>query len=274
MTRLRVVEIVALACVLVTPAVMGQAPTFEVASVKLNKSGVPQSGPQLQLGGRVTLINRTLRYLVQFAYSSLETPLHDPQIVGGPDWADDDRFDITAKMEGDPPPLPATANLARVMMRSVLTDRFQLKVRSELRDLPVYELVLARQDRKLGPGLRARLDTCERPVPQFKEPDLRGDTPLCGLLRGGRGTLNYRGVPISSLLRPSALGGLDRIVIDQTRLRGIFDIDLTWAADTAASADAASMFTAVQEQLGLRLRPTRAPVEVLVIESAQRPLPD
>ena len=192
----------------------------------------------------------------------------------GQHWAEDDRFDITAKMEGNPPPVPATANLARVMMRSVLLDRFQLKVRNEFRDLPVYALVLARQDGKLGPGLRTRPDTCERPVTQFKEPDLREDTRLCGLLRGGKGTLNYRGVPISSLLRPSALGGLDRIVIDQTRLQGIFDIDLTWAADTAASTDAVSMFTAVQEQLGLRLQPTKAPVEVLVIDYAQRPSPD
>ena len=84
MTRLRVVEVVVLVCVLVSAVAVAQAPTFEVASVKLNKSGVPQSVPQLQPGGRVTLINRTLRYLVQFAYSTLETPLHDPQIVGGP----------------------------------------------------------------------------------------------------------------------------------------------------------------------------------------------
>jgi len=274
MTKLRVIEVLALAWVLVSTTVVAQAPTFEVASVKLNKTGVPQSGPQLQLGGRLTLINRTLRYLVQFAYSSLELPLHDPQIIGGPDWVDRDKFDITAKMEGNPPPVPATANLARVMMRSVLIDRFQLRARKEFRDLPVYALVVARQDGELGPGLRRRLDTCEGPTPQFKEPDPKGDTPLCGLLRGGRGTLNYRGVPISSMLRPSALGGLDRMVVDHTRLAGIFDIDLTWADETAASADAASVFTAVQEQLGLRLQPTRAPVEVLVIESAQRPSPD
>jgi uncharacterized protein (TIGR03435 family) len=76
------------------------------------------------------------------------------------------------------------------------------------------------------------------------------------------------------LLRPSAIGGLDRIVIDQTRLQGHFDIDLTWAVDTSASADAPSIFTAVQEQLGLKLEPTRAPLEVLVIDDAQLPTPD
>jgi uncharacterized protein (TIGR03435 family) len=86
--------------------------------------------------------------------------------------------------------------------------------------------------------------------------------------------LNYRGVPISSLLRGSALGGLDRIVIDHTRLPGLFDIDLTWAVDAGAPAEAPSIFTAVQEQLGLRLQPTRASLQVLVIDDAQRLSPD
>jgi uncharacterized protein (TIGR03435 family) len=134
--------------------------------------------------------------------------------------------------------------------------------------------VLARPDRRLGPGLRARQDSCEGVTPRPGLPDLKEDRPLCGYLRGGQGTLSYRGVSISSLLRPSAIGGLDRIVIDQTRLQGHFDIDLTWAVDTSASADAPSIFTAVQEQLGLKLEPTRAPLEVLVIDDAQLPTPD
>jgi uncharacterized protein (TIGR03435 family) len=259
---------------------MAQAPSFEVASVKVNTIGNQQSVPQNpQPGGRVTLTNRTLRFLVQFAYSSLfETPLHDLQIAGGPDWVDSVRFDITAKMPGNPTPGVETANLARVMLRTLLAERFQLKVRREERELPVYALVLARPDGRLGPGLRPRADRCEgvvRPrLPDFKEPDLQGSTPLCGLLRGGWGTLNYRGVSISSLLRGSALGGVDRIVIDQTRLPGLFDIDLTWAVDGGASSDAPSIFTAVQEQLGLRLQPTRARMQVVVIHDAQRPSSD
>jgi uncharacterized protein (TIGR03435 family) len=249
-------------------------PSFEVASVKANKLGEPQSVPQMQPGGRVTLTNRTLRYFVQFAYSALESPLHDFQIVGGPDWADKDRFDVTAKMGGNPPPVPATANLARIMLRGVLAERFQLKVRMESKEVPVYALVLARPNGQLGAGLRLRQDSCERFVPPPGEPDLKGSSPLCGYLRGGQGTINYRGVPISSLFRPNVLGRLDRLVIDRTNLQGIFDIDLTWAVDTTASDNAPSIFTAVQEQLGLKLEPTRAPVEVLVIESAEKPTPD
>ncbi len=256
-----------------------QVPSFEVASVKVNTIGNMQSVPQNpQPGGRVTLTNRTLRFLVQFAYSPFESPLHDLQIAGGPDWAESDRFDITAKMPGNPMPGIETANLARLMLRTLLAERFGLRVRTESRELPVYALVVGRPDGRLGSGLRRRPDTCEgivRPrLPEFKEPDLKGDAPLCGLLRGGRGTLTYRGVPISSLLRPSALGGVDRIVIDHTRLQGLFDIDLTWAADSGASGDAPSIFTAVQEQLGLKLNPTRVPMDVLVIEGAHRPSPD
>lgn len=274
MTTRRIAKIVVVLAIGLVELMRAQAPSFEVASVKLNKTGEPQSVAQMQPGGRVTLINRTLRYFVQFAYSSLESQLHDLQIVGGPDWADRDRFDITAKMEGNPSPGRETANLARMMLRAVLAERFQLKLRTESRELPVYALVLGRPDRRLGPGLRPRQDSCEGVIPRPGLPDLKEDRPLCGYLRGGQGTLNYRGVSISSLLRPSAIGGLDRIVIDQTRLQGHFDIDLTWAVDTSASTDAPSIFTAVQEQLGLKLEPTRAPLEVLVIDDAQLPTPD
>ncbi len=278
MTRPKLANTIVLAIVM-SGVVITQAPSFEVASIKVNKIGNEQSVPQNpQPGGRVTLTNRTLRWLVQFAYSTLESSLHDFQIAGGPDWAESDRFDVTAKMPGSPAPGPETANLARVMLRALLAERFQLKVRTEARELPVYALVPARSDGRLGPGLRARADSCEgvvRPrLPEFREPDLTGVARLCGLLRGGKGTLNYRGVPISSLLRPSALGGLDRIVVDQTGLQGLFDIDLTWAVEAATAADAPSIFTAVQEQLGLRLQPTRAPLQVLVIDDAQRPSPD
>lgn len=272
-----------LALVLGLSAVLtAQAPSFEVASIKLNKTGDPQTVPQMQPGGRVTLINRTLRSLVQFAYSSLESQLHARQIVGGPDWTDTDRFDVVAKMEGSPAPGPAAANLGRVMMRTLLEDRFQLKLRIESRELPVYALVMARPDGRLGPGLRRRPEgDCASYVPRpGPPPDPNGTTPLCGFLRGGalggQGTLTYRGVSISQLARPGALTG-DRLVIDRTALPGIFDIDLSWAVEASAdtpSTETPSIFTAVQEQLGLKLEPARAPVEVLVIDRAEKPAPD
>jgi uncharacterized protein (TIGR03435 family) len=270
MTKLRVVEILALACVLVSTTAAAQAPSFEVASVKLNKTGDPQSVPPMQPGGRVTLTNRTLRSLVQFAYS----PIEQIQIVGGPEWVDRDRFDILAITGGNPARGRATAELSRLMLRSLLADRFGLKIRKESRELPVYALTVARSDGRLGPGLRPRLDlNCENFVPPKGLPDPNGNTPLCGYMRGGPGTLTYRGVTLSLLAGAFTSGRVDRVVIDRTGLSGVFDVDLTWATDNT-SVDAPFIFTAVQEQLGLKLEPTRAPIEVLVIDGAQLPSPD
>lgn len=271
MTRPGLVNVVVLVIGL-SGVVITQAPSFEVASIKLNKTGDPQSVPPIQ-PGRVTLINRTLRSLVQFAYS----PMEQLQIIGGPDWADSHRFDILAKMEGKPAPGRANAESARLMMRSLLANRFRLIVRRESRELPVYALIVARSDGRLGPGLRPRPDLkCEGFVPPPKLPDLKENAPLCGYLRGGQGSLNYRGVTISLLAGSFSGGRVDRIVVDQTQLNGLFDVDLTWADENGAGglADSPSIFTAVQEQLGLKLNPSRAPVEVLVIENAELPTPD
>jgi uncharacterized protein (TIGR03435 family) len=249
-----------------------QPPSFEVASVRMNTSGEPQAGPPFQPGGRVTLTNRTLRYLVQFAYSTIDAPLQELEIVGGPDWVDRDRFDIVAKMSGSPPPEPA--NLARVMLRTLLAERCPLTVRKQPRDLPVYAFLPTRSDGRLGQGLRRRSEpNCDSFVPGRGMPDPSGPAPLCGYLRGGQGTLMYRGVTIARLA--SSLR-LDRLVVDETQLSGLFDVDLAWSLESggAAASDAPSIFTAVQEQLGLKLEPRRADVDVFVIESAQRPTPD
>lgn len=256
-----------------------QSPSFEVASVKINKSGESQAVPPIQRGGRVTLTNRTLRSLVQFAYSTVDVPLEESQIVDGPGWANRDRFDILAKIEGTPPPGRATADMARVMLRTLLGERFQLNLRKEPRELAVYGLVLARADGQLGQGLRRRPEpNCDWFVPGRGMPDPNGTAPLCGYLRGGQGTLTYRGVTLVRLASGLTSARLDRLIIDQTGLPGIYDVDLKWAVEpnsgAAAANDAPSIFTAVQEQLGLKLEATRAPVDVLVIESAEHPVPD
>jgi uncharacterized protein (TIGR03435 family) len=275
MAKMRSVLLVSLAVTVGIGAVLhAQSPSFEVASVRVNKSGEPQAGPPFQPGGRVTLTNRTLRYLVQFAYSTIDAPLRELEIVGGPDWADRDRFDIVAKMPGSPPPEPATANLARVMLRTLLAERFQLNIRKQPRDLPVYTLVPARSDGRIGQGLRRRSEpNCDWFVPGRGMPDPAGPAPLCGYLRGGQGTLAFRGVTIARLA--SSLP-LDRLVVDHTQLTGLFDVDLAWSAETGGGVanDGPSLFTAVQEQLGLKLEPKRAAVDVLVIESAEQPTPD
>ncbi len=247
-----------------------QAPAYEVASIKLNKIGNPQSVPPIQ-PGRVTLTNRTLRSLVQFAYA----PIEGRQIVGGPDWVDSDRFDILAKIAGNPAPGRENAELARLGLRTLLEERFRLKLRKESRESPVYALVIDRIDGRLGPGLRSRPDlNCEGFVPKPGLPDLKTDAQLCGYMRGGQGSLVYRGVPMSLLAAAFTSGRVDRVVLDQTKLAGLFDVDLSWVDPSTSTADGPSIFTAVQEQLGLRFEAMRAPVDVLVIDHVQKPIPD
>jgi uncharacterized protein (TIGR03435 family) len=263
-------------------AIAAQTPAFEVASVKLNRTGQGPFVLPIQPGGRVTLQYRTLRSLVQFAYSPIDSPLQESQIVGGPDWVDADHFDIVAKMEGDPAPGRATAELVRMMVRTLLAQRFNAKLHTEIREIPVYALVLARNDGTLASGLRRRSElNCDWFKPGPGLPDPRGSAPLCGLLGGGQGRLNSRGITMAQLARALAPARLDRIVTDSTGLSGLYDVDLEWGVNSAApippapaSNDAPSIFTAVQEQLGLKLEPRRGPVDVLVIDRIEPPTPD
>ncbi len=263
-----------------------KAPAFEVASVKPNKSLSALMGPPFQPGGRFTMTNRTLKALILFAYSG-SIPLQDDQISGGPNWIDSDRFDVVAKMEGDLP-LPlgtATVQRVRLMLRTLLADRFRLTLHMETRDLPVYALTMASSDGRLGPQLRrSDIDCTKLPPPPSGPLNPDAPLPLCNFLSAGSGLLNFRGVPIGVLSRLAANVG--RLVIDRTGLTGNFDLDLTWTPDqltpgpalpaalARSAPDSPSIFTAVQEQLGLRLESTRAPVDVLVIDRAEQPTPD
>jgi uncharacterized protein (TIGR03435 family) len=176
-----------------------------------------------------------------------------------------------------------------LMMRALLAERFRLKVHNETRAVPVFALVMARQDRKLGPqivpaafdcnALRAAIARGERSVPPPE-----GDRPVCGA-RTAPGRFLVGGYPIADFARTLSgfVGG--RPVVDRTGLTGIYDIELTWTPEVPPAApngapspgfdpNGPTLFTAVQEQLGLKLEPTTGPVEVLVIDSADRPTPD
>jgi uncharacterized protein (TIGR03435 family) len=256
---------------------------FEVATVKPNKSNKPGGSMRREPGGRLTATNMPLRQLITFAYQL--TPL---QLVGGPGWIEAERFDIVAKLEGDPPPVapglgPDHAMLA---MRTLLADRFKLKVHHESRELDVYALVMARPGGSPGPRLKRSTQDCSPEA--LKAMAGRGGPPagpgspvLCGSrLLPGRAQLG--GMPISTFTGP--LGALTgRIVIERTGLTGNWDLDLTFAPEPGRGVVAdvpppdpngPSIFTAVQEQLGLKLEATRAPVDVLVIDSAEPPTPD
>jgi uncharacterized protein (TIGR03435 family) len=261
-----------------SPPTAANNPTFEVASVKPTKSGAPL--PFVRSPGRFTM-RAPLRVLIQNAYQMLQ----DGQLVGGPSWLNSDRFDIIATASGNPPP-----DQIPVMLRALLADRFKLVIHRETRELPIYALGLARNDGQLGARMRPAAVDCpgthERPKGPPPAPTQPGGRLSCGM-RYGPGNIMAGGTSLAVLAERLA-PFVNRVVIDQTGLAGNFDLDLEWTPDqwrTAQSpADAAqpppitpdgvSLFTALREQLGLKLEATRGPVDVIVIDSVERPTPD
>jgi uncharacterized protein (TIGR03435 family) len=268
---------------------------FEVASVKQNRSGDLGLGFDLPGTRRFTATNVPLRDLIRFAFD-----VDDTRLVGGPDWIKSDRFDIVATSDQDIPTwTPAgPPSMLLSMLRSLLKERFQLATRTETRELPVYALVMARTDRTLGP--RASVSTVDcaamlsgRSGPQ-PPPASPSDPPQCGM-RIGPGQMLLGGVPMSQFATVLAQFAR-RLVVNRTELAGNFNLQLSWTPqamrlggppppDGAAPApvppplpppdpNGASLFVSIQEQLGLKLEPSRAPVDVVVIDHVERPTPD
>jgi uncharacterized protein (TIGR03435 family) len=259
---------------------------FEVASVKPT-----QLGPTAYLiafrDGRYTAHYVTLRRLIQSAYATIGGPLLDTQVIGGPEWLGESRFDIDAIAPGTPNSSNGTIPLAlHPMLRNLLEERFGLKVHVETRDVPMFAIVLARSDGSLGPKLRRRTTPCF-PAPVGMLPKADGRT--CGA-RTGLGMLNATGITV-----PTLANGLsqvvpeiaNRIVVDRTGLTGTFDVDLHWAPDDASvravqgafstaplNGTTPPFFAALQEQLGLKIESIRGPVKVVVVESASAPTPN
>jgi uncharacterized protein (TIGR03435 family) len=281
--------------VLKAPRISAQADTlrvgersFEVASIKRNEGADNRVALMTQPGGRVTATNVPLSMLIRFSYQ-----LQDFQIVGGPDWIDSHRFDIVAKAEGDIPLAgPGTMGPVQLMMRSLLAERFKLGAHMEKRDMPIYALVTARGDGRLGPQLTRSTVDCKaimaargRQGPPPPPPP--GERMQCGF-RIGPGRMTGGGFPLSQLAT-SLAGFVQRIVVDKTGLEGDYDIDLTYTPDQATMGSlkiagapnpppgdtgGPSLFTALQEQLGLKLESTRGQVDVLVIDHVEGPTPD
>jgi uncharacterized protein (TIGR03435 family) len=251
--------------------------TFEVASIKRNVSGDPGASIRVQPGGQMTVTNNSLFNLIRNAYNTQRY-----EMVPGPNlpaWIDADRWDILAKA-------PAGASEAQeqlqLRLRGLLEDRFKLVARREMREMAIYELVIVRKDGQLGPLIRRSGDECAaqgRAREGGAVPPPLPPGAFCGT-RATNGTVSMKGVPLSNFVRN--LGGTTgRVVIDKTGLTGSYDLDLQWTPDPAAGqaqpaagGDGASLFAALQEQLGLKLEAKRGPVEVLVIESAERPTED
>ena len=237
-------------------------------------------------GGRWMSQNVQFIAILRAAYTNFPSP---GQIVGGPEWINTQRFDIDARAAGDQPP-----EVVAEMLKRLLADRFKLKVHTEQRDIDVYALVLARPDGRLGPGLRKPSVDCEAreaarkkeiaagsPPAQAIAPPTPGERPECGMLSSSmNGVLRVAtgGTPISAVVRQVQVN-VGRPVIDRTGLTGRFDIDLQFSAvgpQTAADQPDAptSVFTAVQEQLGLKLESRKERMDVLVIDQIEMPSPN
>ena len=199
-------------------------------------------------GAMLTAENNSLSNLIAYAYD-----IKDYQLLGQPSWADAERYDVSAKAEGD---TALTRELAMPMMRALLADRFQLKVHREMREMPVYALVVAKNG------------------PKFKEsaPDAQSMLRLASPGKGAVMTVT-KGSMAQLANQFSKRNGVDRPVIDKTGLTGGYDYKLDWGDYGAANADAdvASIFTAIQDQLGLKLEPAKAPIEVLIVDFAAKP---
>lgn len=238
---------------------------FEIASVKPNTSDAPGIGGLGFAPNGIRARNASPATLLWMAFD-----VQPDQIVDTPSWATNERFDINANISSGHIFNPTT--MFAPMLLNLLVDRFRLETHHETRALDVYRLVRVRADR-LGPKLApAAIDACAPPA-QTDVASLRAAAKRCS---GGpsRGGISVHGMPLAALAKfmgPSA----GRVIVDATGLTGNWDLDLAFVNPVEnPGSDGPSLFTALQEQLGLKLEAARSPVDVIVIDHLERPTPD
>jgi uncharacterized protein (TIGR03435 family) len=242
----------AILAVLAACAASGQpsatAPAFEVASVKPAIDRARGKDFRIAPGGRLTVTNQPLVTLIRQAYGVARY-----QISGGPGWLDAERFDIDAKAAGDP-----SRERMMAMLQTLLADRFKLKVHRETREGPVFALTVA----KSGSKLKQPQSGEESFIRTSRTGPIDQDA-VTSVLEGRKASMP---VFIEQLS-----GHLGRPVIDHTGIHADFDFRLEFAADDAPTNPAPSILAAIQEQLGLKLDAAKGPVEILVIDHAEKP---
>ncbi len=262
-------------------------PSYDVATIK---PFVPVTAPN----GMILSNGSTVRQYIRNAFSPPPTQLASSQVIGGPDWIDKDRYDIKGKPSPDlEVALKKMKNedqtaQNRAMQQSLLAERFHLKVHFEVREMPVYTLVPAKGGLKIKPVDPPPTRDPNAPPAPFTPPAPGGPLPpgmmLIMMKSNGERTMKARATDMSgllNLLRNNSGETSDRPIIDQTGFTAHFDVDdltfapLTTAAPSAdasvASSDAPSLATALEESLGIKLVATKGPVEVIVIDSIDRP---
>jgi uncharacterized protein (TIGR03435 family) len=228
---------------LVVFAMAQSPPSFEVASIRRDLSGSQNTQINVSEGGRVTFTNASLKTLIRNAYGILSF-----QLAGEPGWIDTEMYDIDART-GSPGKI--SQERFRALLQSLLADRFQLKVHRETREGTVYVLYV------------------DKGGPKFKE--------SAGPRTDGMNTskspheVRMKGTAASMAILASNLGNqLGRFAVDKTGLNGAYDFTLEWDPEQSAESTRPSIFTALREQLGLRLESEKDPMEMLVIDNAER----
>lgn len=244
------------------------APSFEVASIKPNKTDDMRVMLRITPDG-LSAVGVPAKFLIEFAYD-----IKDFQISGGPGWIDSEKYDIDAKMDEatieaiKKMPREQAVEQRRLMLQSLLADRFKLKVTHSSKELPIYALVVA----KNGPKLTQSADSPPGATPRNQ-------------MRFTPGELTGTGVPISLLVNQLARE-VGRQVVDKTGLQGNYDFTLQFTSERRLAmpggpggpgdapppdSSGPSIFTALQEQLGLKLESQKGPVEMLIIDSVEKP---
>jgi bla regulator protein blaR1 len=262
-------------------------PNFDAASIKRNTSGGQGMMIPIDLpGGHVSARNATLRFLISVAYKLPSLPRQiRVTLVGSPGWVDSEHFDIEAEVEDNPP-----TEEKRLMLQSLLADRFRLTVHHETRQLPAFALVLDKGG-KPGPQLQphSQYAKCLGPSDSYAAPQpalgFNDPPPVpCDnvtVVPGPFSSWKVAGVNVTLEYLASVLSywqGIDRAMVDRTGLTGKYDVRLEYTPQIAGVEAEASapplIFTAVQQQLGLKLEATKAPVDVLVIDHVEEPSPN
>ncbi len=245
--------------ILMLLAALASGQQFDVASVKPNQTGPAGMHSLMLVPGGVRIVSLPLSTILWMAHG-----VQLDQILNVPDWARTESYDITAKGTG------VTVDTFRPMLVSVLKDRFQLRTHPETRELPVYRLLRA-DERSLGPKLQLADYDCGAAGTSAvrPSPELAAKLRNCGAGPRPWG-IAVHGMPLRAFTRFAGQAA-GRVIVDETGIHGDVDLDLEFSND---NPEGPSLFTAVREQLGLKLEAGKAPVDVIVIDHIDRPTAD
>jgi len=238
-----------------------KVPAYDVASVKPNKTSAGGMSIGTKQDG-FTCVNISLKSLISNAYG-----IRWDLISGGPGWVETTGFDVEAKVAGEDVETfkKLTGRQRNSMLQALLADRFKLKVHTETKVVPTYDLVVAKDGPKFKEVTPAELEVNSKDPAHAKNP---------GSMMMGPGMFKGQALPMS-LIAKQIESALEKTVTDKTGLKGKYDVDLKWKPEDSgpSSGDDSgeSIFTALQEQLGLKLVPTKGPVETLVIDHVELP---